>query len=407
MTTYLHRELAPELLSALEDMPVVVLTGMRQTGKSTLLQNEAALQKRRYVTLDDFAMLRAARENPESLLEGETPVTIDEAQKAPELLDAIKRTVDRKRHPGRILLSGSANFELLKNVSESLAGRAIYFTLHPFTQREIAGRADTQPFLPKFFASLELPETKARAVRGEDIHLGGMPSVCVDRPRNPDFWFKGYEQTYIDRDVRQLAQVADLLAYRNLMHLAALRSGQLLNISELARDAKLTVATASRYIGLLETSFIIRRLPPYLSNRSSRLIKSPKFYISDCGLAWHLMGVKSVDATSNEPSRGALFETYVAQNLAAILEAHWPKARLMFWNVQGRYEVDFVIEANRHTLAIEVKASSRWAESDLAGLRAFINKTPNCKAAILAYNGTQAAQIGKKLWAIPISMLLE
>lgn len=402
----MRRELVPMLVDALESMPVVVVTGLRQVGKSTLLQNERVLQHRRYITLEDFASLRAARENPESLLEGDADVTIDEAQKAPELLHVVKRVVDRHRKPGRIILSGSANFELLKNVSESLAGRAVYFTLFPFTRREIMGRVDEAPFLIRFLKTLKLHHIDVKTIRGADVLAGGMPSVAVQRPRKTEFWFKGYEQTYIDRDVRQLAQVADLLAYRNLMHLAALRGGQLLNASELARDAKLTVATASRYINLLEISFIIRRLPPFLSNRSSRLIKSSKFYIADSGLACYLSGVENLEATASEHARGALFETYVVQNLAALLEARWPSAKLMFWNVQGRYEVDFVIENKGHVYAIEMKAASRWDDADLLGLQAFLDRTPNCAAAILAYNGTQAVKIREKLWAIPLGMLL-
>ncbi|MEK6750085.1 MAG: ATP-binding protein [Pseudomonadota bacterium] len=369
-----------------------------------MLQHEDALRHRRYITLDDFASLRVARENPESLFQGNDQVTIDEAQKAPELLQVVKRVVDQRRKNGRIILSGSANFELLKNVSESLAGRAVYFTLYPFTRREILGRVEETPFLMRFFDTLKLSAVDAKPVRGAEVLAGGMPPVAG--LRKPEIWFKGYEQTYIDRDVRQLAQVADLLAYRNLMQLVALRGGQLLNASELARDTKLTVATASRYLNLLETSFILRRLPPFINNRSSRLIKSPKIYVADSGLACYLTGVENLDAPASEHLRRALYETYVAQNLAAILEAHWPSAKLMFWNVQGRYEVDFVIENKRRIFAIEMKAASRWSDADLAGLLAFLERTPNCEAAILAYNGTQAVKLRDKLWAIPLGLLL-
>lgn len=408
MTAYRPRELAPAIVDALADMPVVVVTGMRQVGKSTLLQAEPGLKKRRYITLDDFPELEAARGSPEALLgaEGDAPVTVDEAQRAPELLAVIKRGVDRRRKPGQFLLSGSANFALLKDVSETLAGRAIYFTLQPFTRREIAGDIRPRPFVVRFFKSLDVSADLARPLTSEEILLGGMPSVCLEEIRNPALWFKGYEQTYIDRDLRQLSQVADLLAFRHLMQLAALRSGQILKLSELARDAKLNSTTASRYLGLLEASFVIRRVGPYLGNRAARLIKSPKIYFSDSGLACHLAGIRDLDAAANEPLRGAMLEAYVAQNLASILEAHWPEARLSFWSVQGRHEVDFVIEAGRHVMAIEVKAATRWSEGDLSGLRAFLEKTPNCRAAILAYNGTRSVQLDRRLWAIPLGALL-
>lgn len=406
MTAYRARELTEAIADALIDMPVVVVTGMRQVGKSTLLQEDALFKNRRYITLDDFAQLEAARHNPETLLGRDVPITVDEAQRSPALLTVVKQMVDRDRRPGRFLLSGSANFLLLKNIAETLAGRAIYFTLHPFNRREIKGNISSEPFLVRFSRTLDVQSNSVHPVEPREVLLGGMPPVCLERLRNPALWFKGYEQTYIDRDLRQLSQVADLLSFRHLMQLTALRSGHILNLSELARDAKLTVTTTSRYMSLLETSFVIRRIGPYLGNRSARLIKSPKLYISDSGLACHLTGIDNLDATANEPLRGAMFETYVAQNLASLLDARWPTARLYFWNVQGRYEVDFVIEAGRQVIAIEVKAASRWSEGDLSGLRAFLAKTSHCRAAILAYNGTGPVQLDKRLWAIPLGLLL-
>ncbi len=260
MTTYRARELTRSVADALTDMPVVVITGMRQVGKSTLLQEEALFKKRRYITLDDFAQLEAAKRNPEALLGGDIPVTVDEAQRSPELLTVIKRMVDRDRRPGHFLLSGSANFLLLNNVAETLAGRAIYFTLHPFNKREVKGKISSEPFLVRFFRTLDVPSNAVHPIGQREVLLGGMPPVCLASLRNPALWFKGYEQTYIDRDLRQLSQVADLLAFRHLMQLTALRSGHLLKLSELARDARLTVTTTSRYSSLLETSFVMRRI---------------------------------------------------------------------------------------------------------------------------------------------------
>lgn len=413
MTPYRPREITPALLDALENMPVVVLTGMRQVGKSTLLQRQPELAGRRYVSLDDFAQLEAARRNPEAFLAGGEPLTVDEAQKCPELLPVIKRLVDRERVPGRFLLSGSANFALLKEITESLAGRAVYLTLHPFTRREIAGRVGEEPFLLRFFRTLELPPLEPPPGGGsapfpapEEVLRGGMPPVCLGEVRDPRLWFRGYEQTYLERDVRALSQVADLIAFRHLLVLASLRTGQVLKVSELARDARLNAPTASRYLGLLEASFVVRRLGPHLANRASRLIKSPKLYLADSGLAAHLAGVSSLDPAADEPLRGALIETYAAQNLAGILEAHWPEARLSFWNVQGRHEVDFVVEAGRETLAIEVKAASRWTDRDLSGLRAFLAAAPGCRAAVLAHHGTDAVRLDERLWALPLGLLL-
>jgi hypothetical protein len=404
MTRYFQRDIANTVLEALDEMPVVVITGMRQTGKSTFLHMQPQLKNRRYYTFDDFAHLEAAKENPEVFVDSDIPLTIDEAQKCPEILTVIKKSVDRKRRPGQFLLSGSANFSILKGISESLAGRAVYFTMHPFTRREIKDRISERPFLQKFLEAQQIPKIRAISpIKEFDILQGGMPSVCLEEIKNRFLWFKGYEQTYLERDVREMSQIGNIISFRQLLHLVALRTGQLLSPSQLGRDAKLNTATTSRYLSLLEASFIIYRVSPYLRNRSSRLIKSPKVYLSDSGLACYLAGIESLES---EMLKGAMFETYVAQNLSGIVDARWPEAKLCFWNIQGRYEVDFVIETGNRCLAIEIKAASRWEERDLAGLRAFLTTTPHCVAAILAYNGIETVRLGERIWAIPLSIVL-
>ncbi|MFZ3137506.1 MAG: ATP-binding protein [Thermodesulfovibrionales bacterium] len=404
MTEYVERDIASVIPSALRDMPVTVITGMRQTGKSTLLQNNPKLKNRKYVTLDDFAQLEAAKTDPDGFVRSDEPMTIDEVQKCPELLTSIKRAVDKRRRPGQFLLSGSANLAMLRGVSESLAGRAVYFSLHPFSRREIAGAAGEIPYLKRFFAKQEMSKDAQRdTIKTEDILQGGMPSVCLGEVENRSLWFKGFEQTYLERDVRELSQVGNIISFRNLLHLAAMRTGQLLSPSQLGRDAKLNAVTTSRYLSLLEASFVIQRISPYLKNRAGRLIKSPKLYLSDSGLACYLSGIES---SKSELIKGAMFETYVAQNLSGIIDTRWPEAGIYFWHVQGRYEVDFVIEAGNRCLAIEVKSTARWDDRDIAGLRAFLSATPHCVAAVLAYNGTEMVKLGERLWAAPLGLLL-
>lgn len=406
MTAYRPREIGARVVAALDEMPAVVLTGLRQAGKSTLLENEPALNDRRYVTLDDFARLEEARRDPDGFVAGDEPLTIDEVQRCPELLVAVKRRVDRDRRPGHYLLSGSANLALLRSVSESLAGRAVYFELHPFTRRELTGRLHRHAFLRRLFENGELEEDAGEPVTPDEILRGGMPPVALRRIRDAALWFTGYEQTYLERDVRELTQVADLVSFRQLLRLAALRTGQVLKQSELARDAKLTAITAGRYMNVLEASFLVSRLPPFLGNRASRVIKSPKLFVADSGLACHLVGVDRLDGDADEPLRGALLETYVAYNLAGILAAGWPGARLRYWSVQGRHEVDFVIEVGRDCLAIEVKAGARWDDRDLVGLRRFLESTRRCRAAVLAHGGRQVARLGERLFAVPAGLLL-
>jgi hypothetical protein len=408
-TAYLARELTALTRAALRTMPVVVVTGLRQAGKTTFLQRDPAFADHRYLTLDDYAALGAAQRDPEALLGGTQPLVIDEIQRCPELLPAVKRAVDRRRRPGRFVLSGSANLHLLAGVSESLAGRALYLTLHPFTRRERLGRTSDAPFLVRWLDGGTLPAPPAaepERIDEDELLRGGLPPLALGETERRDLWLLGYEQTYLERDVRSLAQVADLVAFRNLLRLAALRTAQVLNQSELARDAKLPVATLARHLGVLETSLVLSRLSPHRRSRASRLIKSPKLFVTDSGLAGHLTGVRDLRPTADEPLRGALFETYVLQNLAGILGAHRERAELGFWSVQGRHEVDFVVSLGRRVIGIEVKAASRFGSGDVAGLRAFLQSTPGAAAGILAYNGSETVPLGERLYAVPLATLL-
>ena len=296
---------------------------------------------------------------------------------------------------------------LAEGLSETLAGRAVHFTLHPFTRREITRKIKNKPFLQSFLETRRVPkDSDVMPVKLDEVLTGGMPSVCLGEVKNKSLWFKGYEQTYLERDLRELSQIGNIISFRHLLHLAAMRTGQLLSPSQLGRDAKRNVATTSRYLSLLEASFILGRVSPYLRNRASRLIKSPKLYMSDSGLACYLAGIKEFKAGIEETLKGAMFETYMAQNLSGMIEARWPEAGLYFWNVQGRHEVDFVIEAGRRCLAIEAKSGTRWSDRDLSGLKAFLAATPHCEAAIMAYNGKEAVKLGPQLWAIPLGLVL-
>jgi len=403
--TYIGRELARDLEGLLGDFPVVVIAGMHQVGKSTLLMNEPFLSGRTYINLDDFATLVEASESPEELLGRPGQLTIDEAQRAPGMLIAIKKLVDEKREPGRFLLSGSANFLLMEKVSESLAGRAIYIYLRPMNRRELTGATGKEPFLLKVLRAGKPAGTRHDAVpvRDEDVMKGGLPPVCTGQVSRRDRWFEGYEETGIEKDIRNLANIADLVSFRRLFRLAANRTGQLLNISQLAMDSGLSVPTARKYLGLLETSFVIHTVPAYLSSRTSRLVKTPKVFVTDSGLAAHAVGLTS---PARDPFRGHLYETYAAQNLLSIIEANITGANLYFWSVQGRHEVDFIIEAGEGIIAVEVKAATRWSPGDLAGLNAFLKAEPGCIAAFLAYSGTEMARLGDRLWAVPLDTLL-
>lgn len=407
MTVYYPRDITEAVCTALENMPVVVVTGMRQTGKTTFLCSQPQIGDRVYVSFDDFAQLEAAKSDPDGFISREKPLTIDEAHKCPEIFGAIKRAVDKQRIPGQFLLSGSANFSILKSITESLAGRSVYMALYPFNRREVRKQTAQEPFIRTFFRKPQIGQISDNSlIRPKEVARGSMPTVCLHQIKDPVIWFTGYEQTYLERDVRELSRVGDLTALRTLLRLTSLRTGQLLSPSQLGRDAKLNATTTSRYLSLFEASFLINRIPPYLRNKSSRLIKSPKIYLSDSGLASYMAGLALSSSIRSDPLYGALLETYVAQNLLSILSSRWQQARLHYWAVQGRHEVDFVIESGQNCIAIEIKSSARWQEKDLSGLKAFLAATPHCRAAALCYHGKDAVKLGAKLWALPISLML-
>ncbi len=232
MTTYIQRELRFAVTEAMKTMPIIAITGMRQTGKTTFLKNDQIFKDYRYVSLDDFATLQTAIHQPDELLTSNDGICIDEAQKAPQLLTAVKLAVDKDRTPGKIVLSGSANFALLKGISESLAGRAVYLTLHPFSRREMSGTIHHEPQLVRVLKNGGGTSNVDRnSVDANDILRGGIPPVRGLPLPDASLWFRGFEQTYIERDIRDLARIDDLLAFRTVIKLAALRSGQILNFS--------------------------------------------------------------------------------------------------------------------------------------------------------------------------------
>ncbi len=404
---YRTRLLAVVVADLLKAFPVVIVSGMRQTGKTTMLRQDPLFSTRRNITLDDFSSLAAAQRDPESLVGGPGPLTIDEVQRVPELFIAIKATVDRDRRPGRFLLSGSANLALAFRTAETLAGRAVTLELTGLTRRELHGGLGHRPVLVELLAGkspADIPWTGV-AVHAAEVAAGGLPEVTLGHPQK-DRWFEGFVATYLERDLRAYAQVGDLIAFRTLMKMAALRTGNILNETELARDARMPLATAHRYLGLMEAGHILRRLQPFLRNRTTRLVKSPKLFCSDSGLAAVLAGAAGFAESPDDPLRGALLETYVLQNLLGNVAGESPAITPCYWNASGRYEVDFIFEQRRRAVAIEVKWASRWNEHDLAGLRTWQETTPGGGLALLACQTRAAAQLGKNLWAVPLGDLL-
>ena len=397
----LPRLVGTALSERLRVMPAVVVTGARQTGKSTLAE-QLVPGARRYATLDDLDVLDAAQHDPEVLVGGPGPVTLDEVQRAPELLRAVKRAIDRDRKAGRFLLTGSANLLLMRQVSESLAGRASYLTLWPMTRREQRG-------LGRCGLWDELhntPDAEWREIlagekdSAEDWRMlarrGGFPTPALDLTTAADrrIWFDGYVRTYLERDLQNLASISTLPDFRRLMRAACLRMGQLVNQTELGRDVALPQPTVHRWLNLLETSYLLVRLPAYAVNRTKRLIKAPKIYWGDTGLALHLAESEELD--------GAHLENLVLHDLLAWRDARVERAELGYWRTSIGEEVDFVIETGGKLLPIEVKSTTRPRLSDATHLRTFRTEYgKKSRAGLLLHAGNTLEWLAPGVLAAP------
>ncbi len=405
---YFPRWITPALQAASHDHPVVVLSGARQVGKSTLLLNSEPFRNWRFHSLDDFDTLQQARENPESLWAGINQVVLDEVQKAPELLSVIKQVVDRHSRQYRFMLSGSANLLLMRQVSESLAGRAVYFILDPMTLGE-AHKNQPPDVLSQALSGVFPDETALPSPPPDgiaDLLRGLMPPLLtLDTPRSWVRWWDGYVATYLERDLRQISQIESLLDFRRLMELAALRSAQLINQSDLARDAQLSQPTAHRYLKLLETTHMFERLPAFTASRTTRIVKAPKAFWNDTGLAVFLSGYFDEHDLREARELGSYFETLIYHHLRVLSRLMTPAGRLYFWRTRSGVEVDFVVEHGRRLLAIEVKRTAQPSYGDTTGLRAFLVDHPKAAGGLLLHSGREIRRLDKNIVAMPWTVL--
>jgi hypothetical protein len=403
------RHLQPVLEEALADTPAVMVVGARQTGKTTLARTLAAGGwNAAYVTLDDLTALEAASADPAGFVAGLTGSSvIDEIQKAPALLPAIKAAIDQARRPGRFLLTGSADVLVLPRVSESLAGRMEVVTLWPLSQGELARHREQ--FVDRMFEG-EPPSAAARS--GEDIVLrlvrGGYPDA-VARPRasRRRAFFEAYVTTILARDVRDIAAVEHPGMLRRLLQLAAVRSASLLNHSELARTLAIPVSTLKRYLALLSTLFLLHEVPAWTSNRGKRLARAPKLHLADTGLLTALAGLDEDAFRRDRTLLGPVLESFVAAELKK--QVGWSEVRpvLHHFRTHGGREVDLVLEdARGRVVGIEVKASGTVTAADLAGLRALAETSARAWVqGIVLYLGKSVVPFGAGLTACPIEVL--
>jgi hypothetical protein len=363
MPAFIDRTLAPTIRQVSASFPVVMVTGPRQVGKTTLLE-ACAESGRGYVTLDDLDARDLASQDPALFLQRyPPPVVIDEVQYAPQLFGAIKLAVDRAREPGRFWLTVSQKFHLMQGITESLAGRVAVLDLLGLSQAELAGQAaQSLPFLPgaEWLAAARSRPGGPRSLVDlyTAIWRGGFPQFALDQSTPRDVFFGSYLQTYIQRDVRSLARVGDELAFQRFVRAAAARTGQLLNFADLARDVDVDQKTAKAWLSILETSGLVYLLPPWHSNPTKRLVKTPKLYFLDTGLCTYLTRWTSPQSLEAGAMSGAILETYV---VAEVLKGYWHNGRtpnLYFYRDRDGNEIDLLIEQDNRLYPAEIKKTA-------------------------------------------------
>ena len=405
------RFMAPRLREALADTPVVLIHGPRQSGKTTLARLVGEPRGYRYFSFDDAAARAAAERDPVGFV-AELParVILDEVQRVPALFTALKVAVDRQRTPGRFILTGSANVLLVPKLADSLAGRLGILRLHPLARCELAGKAPG--FLDALFSGSFRTRTSARlgAALAEHIAAGGYPAALARRTAaRRAAWYRDYIETQVQRDVLDLSRVRSLDALPRLLAVAAGYTARLINVADLAGPFQLTRQTIHDYVTLLEQVFLLERLPPWHSNRLSRLVKTPKLHMGDTGLACALLGMDASQLYRDRETLGPLLETFVLQELKR--QASWRPEPVSFFHFRDRdgVEVDIVLERGAGALAgIEVKAAATVVDADFRGLRKLKQAAgKRFVKGVVLYDGEISASFGEGFYAVPIRQLWE
>lgn len=394
---------------ALTDTPVVALLGPRQSGKSTLVR--MLDPDRAYVTLDEEQTLRVARSDPDGFVAAlPARVTIDEIQRAPELLLAIKTAVDRDRRPGRFLLTGSANLLLLPRAGDSLAGRIEFALLHPLTESEKERQPGT--LLSAFLAKRLSPrivgtKTSSAGELPERLVRGGYPPVHLRTRERARRWHRQYLRTIVDRDVPDVARVRDAAELGRLLEMVALRSAGLLNLSALGADLGIRRETIDQYLAILERLFLVRRLPAWHRSAAKRLIKTPKVHLLDSGLAATLAELDPAEWNTRREQFGHLLESFVVQQIIA--QAGWTDHDLRFWHYRDKdqVEVDLVITLGNRTWGVEVKAAATITAADGNGLRRLADQSgKDFQGGMILYAGASIVPTAdRRVLAVPLSEL--
>ncbi len=403
---YIARQLEGFIDTASKQFPVLLLTGARQVGKTTLLKH-LSREDRTYVTLDDPLVLELARQEPQLFLQRfSPPLLIDEIQYAPNLLPLIKMAVDAAQTPGMFWLTGSQQFHLMQGVSESLAGRVGIVQLLGFSRHELLERqAKRPPFLPGAVAQTRPDGSVSLLELYRHIWRGSYPGLVLSEGKDRDLFYGSYVQTYLQRDVRELARVGDEMAFLRFMRVAAARTAQLLNLSEMARDADVSPNTAKSWLSILQASGIVYMLEPYHTNVTKRLIKTPKLYFLDTGLAAYLTEWTTPETLEAGAMSGPILETWI---LVELLKSYWhngQRAPFYFYRDKDKKEVDLLIVRDGKIHPVEFKKTASPSKKDIRNFAVLERLGMPVEPGGLICLVDQSLPLGRDAHTIPVAAL--
>lgn len=402
---YVERTITRVLHRVSKQFPVLMITGPRQVGKTTCLKNSAG-PERTYVTLDDPQARALAKEDPKLFLQRfARPVLIDEIQYAPELLPLIKTSVDTDGGKGDYWLTGSQQFHLMAGLSESLAGRVGILQLLGFSAVELAGdAAKSKPFAPQHFEAGKSQPVGLMELY-ERIWRGSFPVIAIDREMDRDLFYGSYVQTYLQRDVKALVNVGDELSFMKFLRSAAARTGQLLNMSDMARDADISSKTAKKWLSVLQTSGLVFLLEPYFNNDTKRMVKTPKLYFLDTGLAAYLTRWSSPQILEAGAAGGAFFETWA---VIEIIKSYWHNGKdapLYYYRDNDQKEVDLLIVQDGTVFPVEIKKTAAPTKKDVRCFSVLKKLNMPIGPGVVLCMSQTPMPITETIWAINISQI--
>jgi len=394
----LKRSLEAVVKTALKISPIVLLKGARQVGKSTLAMGFTP----HYVVLDDVTTRINAKNDPNLFVQKlDKPICIDEIQKAPELLESLKIYIDKHRSNGDFLITGSANILDMKQTKDTLAGRIIEVDLYPLSAKEKSSKPSENIIDALFDKNFSITSKSYDEIIN-DIVVGGYPeSLKLETPLERKLWFASYVSTYIERDARDMAELRDIDSFFRFLHILAPRSTTLLIKSDMAKEVGVRVETIENYLTILEQTFQIKFVRPYFENIGKQFVKSPKIYLNDTGVASYFLGINSADDLESSHYKGALFETFVCNELVKHISFASNQTQIFHYRTNDKKEIDFILKQNDKIVAIEVKSASKVDKSDFRHILDFQKSCHGEVFGVVFYAGENVLWIDESCVALP------